>query len=99
MLKICSFSSCHERGTKKKKILSPHEESNLRPSDSALLCSDESDSQGSIPRGDSEFFSLSHARDKTKKKHLFYVFTELKNLPFLLFLSTSEILFAVGTTP
>ena len=32
------FSSCHERGTKKK-ILSPHEESNLRPSDSALRCS------------------------------------------------------------
>ena len=28
------FSSCPERGTKKK-ILSPHEESNLRPSDSA----------------------------------------------------------------
>ena len=32
------FSSCHERGTKKK-ILSSHEESNLRPSDSALRCS------------------------------------------------------------
>ena len=29
-----------------------------------------SDSEGSIPRGDSEFFSLSHARDKTKKKFL-----------------------------
>ena len=29
------FLSCRERGTKKK-ILSPHEESNLRPSDSAL---------------------------------------------------------------
>ena len=29
------FSSCHERGTKNK-ILSPCEESNLRPSDSAL---------------------------------------------------------------
>ena len=32
------FSFCRERGTKKK-ILSPHEESNLRPSDSALRCS------------------------------------------------------------
>ena len=31
------FSSCHERGTKKK-ILSPREESNLRPSYSALRC-------------------------------------------------------------
>ena len=31
-------SSCHERGTEKK-ILSPHEESNLRPSDTALRCS------------------------------------------------------------
>ena len=29
------FSSCHERGTKNK-ILTPCEESNLRPSDSAL---------------------------------------------------------------
>ena len=28
---------------KEKKILSPHEESNLRPSDSALRCSDESE--------------------------------------------------------
>ena len=33
------FSSCHERGTKKK-ILSPHEESHCRPSDSALRRSD-----------------------------------------------------------
>ena len=32
------FSSCQERGTKKI-ILSPHEESDLRPSDSALRCS------------------------------------------------------------
>ena len=32
------FSSCRERGTKKK-ILSPYEGSNLRPSDSALRCS------------------------------------------------------------
>ena len=32
------FSSFHERGIKKK-ILSPHEESNLRPSDSAPRCS------------------------------------------------------------
>ena len=32
------FSSCHKRGTKKK-ILSPHEESNLRPLDSAQRCS------------------------------------------------------------
>ena len=31
------FSPFHERGTKKK-ILSPHEESNLRPSDSAPRC-------------------------------------------------------------
>ena len=31
------FSSCPERGTKKK-ILSPHEESNLRPSDFPLRC-------------------------------------------------------------
>ena len=42
-VKICGvwercFSSCHERGTNKK-VLSPHEESNLRPSDSALRCS------------------------------------------------------------
>ena len=29
------FLSCHEHGIKKK-ILSPYEESNLRPSDSAL---------------------------------------------------------------
>ena len=36
------FLSQHKCGTnekKKKKILSPHEELNLRPSDSALLCS------------------------------------------------------------
>ena len=32
------FSFCHERGTKKK-ISSPLEETNLRPSDSALRCS------------------------------------------------------------
>ena len=32
------FSSCHERVTKKKN-LSRHEESNLRPLDSALRCS------------------------------------------------------------
>ena len=32
------FSSCHERGTKKE-ILSPHAESTLRSSDSALRCS------------------------------------------------------------
>ena len=32
------FSFYHERGTKKK-ILSPYEEPNLRPSDSALRCS------------------------------------------------------------
>ena len=32
------FSSCHKRGTKEK-ILSPREESSLRPSDSALRCS------------------------------------------------------------
>ena len=38
-----------------------------------------SDSEGSIPRGVSEFFSLSHARDKTKK-NIFSVFTELKKL-------------------
>ena len=31
-------SSCHERGTEKK-ILSPHEEPNLRDSDTALRCS------------------------------------------------------------
>ena len=31
------FSSCHERGTKKK-ILSSHEESSLRPSDFVLGC-------------------------------------------------------------
>ena len=31
------FSFCHERGTKEK-ILSPHEESSLRPSNSALRC-------------------------------------------------------------
>ena len=31
------FSSCYVRGTKKK-FLSTHEESNLRPSDSALRC-------------------------------------------------------------
>ena len=30
-------SSCHEHGTRKKN-LSPHEKSNLRPSDSALRC-------------------------------------------------------------
>ena len=32
------FLSCHERGTKKKN-LSPHEESNLKPSNSVLRCS------------------------------------------------------------
>ena len=32
------FSSCHERGTKKK-FLSLNEKSNLRPSDSAFRCS------------------------------------------------------------
>ena len=32
------FSSCYQRG-KKKKICSPHEQSILRPSDSALRCS------------------------------------------------------------
>ena len=32
------FSSCHKGGTKKK-ILSPHKESNLRPLDAALRCS------------------------------------------------------------
>ena len=32
------FSSCYERGTKEK-ILIPHEESSLRPLDSALRCS------------------------------------------------------------
>ena len=48
------FSSCHERGTKKKL---PCEESNLRPSDSALRCSTtEPEVWGSIPQGDSEFF-------------------------------------------
>ena len=35
LIKKDVFSSCHERGTKKK-ILSPHEESNLRPSDLRL---------------------------------------------------------------
>ena len=34
----CFFSFCHERGTKKKNVR-PHEESHLRPSDSALRCS------------------------------------------------------------
>ena len=38
------FSSCHERETEKK-IQSPHEESNLRPSDSAFRCST-TESQG-----------------------------------------------------
>ena len=32
---------------------------------------------GSIPHGDSEFFSLSHARDNTKNIFL-YTFSELK---------------------
>ena len=32
------FSSCHERGANKKNILSPHEESNLKPTDSAPRC-------------------------------------------------------------
>ena len=34
----CFFSFCHERGIEKK-IMSPHEEPNLRPSDYALRCS------------------------------------------------------------
>ena len=34
------FLSCHERGTKKK-FKAPHEESNLRPSDSVLRCSNQ----------------------------------------------------------
>ena len=38
------FSSCHERETEKK-IQSPHEESNLSPSDSAFRCST-TESQG-----------------------------------------------------
>ena len=99
------FSSCPERGTKKK-ILSPHEVSNLRPSDSAptrrttsfpislpsskltitLIRIYKHDPKvwGSIPLGDSEFLSLSHARDKTKDIFL-YFFTELKTYHLSLF--------------
>ena len=58
------FLSCHERGSKKKGWI-PHEESNLRPSDSALRCSTAEPQSvgarnpkvwGSIPHEDSEFF-------------------------------------------
>ena len=42
MLKRCSFSSCHERGTKKNKILSPQQRnniiSNLNKNSSICLC-------------------------------------------------------------
>ena len=82
MSKRCSFSSCHERGTKKNKILSPHEESNLRPSDSALRCSDES--EGLILKvrflvGSQNFF-LCPTLVTRRKKNIFSVFTELKKL-------------------
>ena len=45
MLKRCSFSSCHERGTKKKKfwVSMRNRTFRIRPSDSALRCSDESE--------------------------------------------------------
>ena len=33
VIKKKDFSSCHDRGKNKKKILSTHEESNLRPSE------------------------------------------------------------------
>ena len=77
------FSYCLERGTKKN--LSPHEESNLRPSDlcnsptveSLWLSGRVSECQSEGLRFDSSrglrIFSLSHARDRTKNiflKHL-----------------------------
>ena len=77
------FSYCLERGTKKN--LSPHEESNLRPSDlcnsptveSLWLNGRVSECQSEGLRFDSSWglriFSLSHARDRTKNiflKHL-----------------------------
>ena len=61
------FSSCHERGIKGKKKLSPHEESNLMKTQN--------------------FFSWSHARDKTKNIFL-YFFTELKTYHLWLIIFT-----------
>ena len=78
------FSYCLERGTNKKN-LSPHEESNLRPSDlcnsptveSLWLSGRASECQSEGLRFDSSWglriVSLSHARDRTKNiflKHL-----------------------------
>ena len=58
------FSSCHERGTKEKKS-----ESRAWQDDtgSRHRKKKSESSWGIEPHGDSEFFSLSHARDKTKK--------------------------------
>ena len=54
-----------------RKILSPHEESNLRPSDPR------SEGLGSTPHGDSEFFLCPTLG--IKRKNFFpYFFTELK---------------------
>ena len=92
-----------------KKNLSPHEESNLRPSDSPLLCftsepqrlyggrgllrsSYETLHTARIynvdsvmfvnnVHGDSEFFSWSHARDKTKNIFLYSTGETYWNLP------------------
>ena len=61
MIKKDVFSSRHERGTNR--ILSPHEEFNLRPSD---LCFDlRFNSSWGL-----RIFSLSHARDKKKKNFI-----------------------------
>ena len=68
---------------KRKTFLIPHEELNLRPSDSALTLVSVSIGArnpkvwGSITHGESDFFSLSQASDKAKNIFL-YFFTELK---------------------
>ena len=53
------FSSCHERGTKKT-FLSPHEESNLRASDSVLR------GERKSLHGDSKFFLVPRSRQDEK---------------------------------
>ena len=57
------FSSCHKCGTKKKNSESPW---GIKPQTFRSWV------WGSIPYGDSEFFSLSQARDKTKNIFLYF---------------------------
>ena len=72
---------------KEKKILSPHEEANLKPSDSALRCSDES--EGLILKvrflvGSQNFF-LCPTLVTRRKKHLFCLYRAKKTYHFSYF--------------